>query len=42
MTEELASGNGVFNLALNPNWRGTLFVTFEGDFGRTTKKVIKL
>lgn len=42
MAKELESGNGVFNLALNPGWRGALFVTFEGDFGRATKKVIKL
>lgn len=42
MTEVVINGNGVFNLDLNPGWRGTLFVTFEGEFGRATKKVIKL
>ncbi len=39
---ELQNGNGTFTLGLNPQWRGTLFVSFEGDFGRTTKKVVKL
>jgi hypothetical protein len=42
MREELQNGNGTFTLGLNPQWKGTLFVTFEGDFGRATKKVIKL
>jgi agmatine/peptidylarginine deiminase len=42
MREELQNGNGTFTLSLNPRWKGTLFVSFEGDFGRATKKVIKL
>ncbi|MCW5518418.1 agmatine deiminase family protein [Aureitalea sp. L0-47] len=42
MREELQNGNGTFTLGLNPQWKGTLFVTFEGDFGRATKKVIKI
>lgn len=42
MTEQLEKGNGVFTLNLNPQWKGTLFVSFEGEFGSSTKKVIKL
>ncbi|MCW8982222.1 agmatine deiminase family protein [Altibacter sp.] len=35
-------GNGTISLDLNANWKGTLFVTFQGEFGTVTKKVIKL
>ena len=42
MTEVLQNGNGNFTLKLNPQWRGTLFISFEGEFGITTKKVLKL
>ena len=35
-------GNGIFNFTLDPNWKGTLFFTFKGDFGKVTKKVMKL
>ncbi len=38
----IESGNGIVTLDLNPNWRGTLFITLEGDFGKVTKKVVKL
>jgi len=34
--------NGVITLDLNPVWKGTLFVTFEGEFGTVTRKVVKL
>ena len=27
---------------LNKEWEGALFITFEGEFGKVTKKVIKL
>ncbi len=37
----IENGNGVIELELNANWKGTLFVSFEGEFGRETKKVIK-
>jgi hypothetical protein len=40
--QTIQAGNGVFNLGLNPEWKGTLLVTFEGDFGIVTRKVIKL
>ena len=36
------SGRGTMKLQLNRTWQGTLFITFEGDFGRVTKKVIKI
>ena len=35
------TGNGVVKLDLNTGWKGTLFVTFEGDFGKVTRKIIK-
>ena len=36
------SGNGIITLNLNPAWNGTLLITFEGEFGQVTKKIIKL
>ncbi len=41
-SNQIQVGNGVVNLALNTDWKGTLLITFEGDFGKVTKKVIKL
>ena len=41
-TQKIETGNGVVNLTLSPEWTGTLFVNFEGDFGKVTKKVFKL
>ena len=41
-TNQIHSGDGVVNLALNTEWKGTLFITFEGEFGKVTKKIIKL
>ena len=41
-TTTLENGNGILTLELNNQWKGTLFVTFEGEFGKVTKKVIKL
>lgn len=35
------NGNGVIKLDLNTNWKGTLFVTFEGNFGKVNRKIIK-
>jgi agmatine/peptidylarginine deiminase len=37
----IASGNGVLSLELNAAWQGTLLFTFEGDFGKVVRKVIK-
>ncbi len=39
---KIENGNGKITLDLNQNWQGTLLVTFEGDFGKIHKKVIKL
>ncbi|MCG2418008.1 agmatine deiminase family protein [Aequorivita sp. F47161] len=36
------NGHGKITLDLNKNWQGTLLITFEGDFGKIHKKVIKL
>jgi agmatine/peptidylarginine deiminase len=41
-SQKLEAGNGVVNLTLSPEWTGTLFINFEGDFGKVTKKVVKL
>ncbi len=38
----LTNANGIVTLDLNDNWQGTLLVTFEGDFGKVYKKIIKL
>ncbi|MGB3342705.1 MAG: agmatine deiminase family protein [Aequorivita sp.] len=35
-------GNGIITLNLNPNWYGTLLVSFQGEFGKIYKKVIKI
>lgn len=37
----IENGNGKVTLDLNPDWKGTLFVTFSGDFGKVHKKVLK-
>lgn len=39
---EVESGNGLITLDLNATWSGTLFVSFEGAFGRINRKVIKI
>lgn len=36
----LENGNGKITLNLNPDWKGTLFVTFSGEFGNVHKKVM--
>ncbi|MEP2936231.1 MAG: agmatine deiminase family protein [Gilvibacter sp.] len=41
-TNTLTNSNGVVQLSLNPNWNGTLFVTFSGEFGTVKRKLIKL
>ena len=38
----IVEANGILTLALNKEWKGTLLVTFEGDFGKVIKKIIKL
>ncbi|MCB0456378.1 MAG: agmatine deiminase family protein [Flavobacteriaceae bacterium] len=39
---QVDSGNGVITLDLNSHWNGTLFVSFEGEFGRVNRKVVKI
>jgi len=41
-SSELYVANGILSLDLNPSWQGTLFVSFDGEFGRIHRKVIKL
>lgn len=41
-TTTIVEANGILTLDLNKEWEGTLLVTFEGDFGKVTKKIIKL
>jgi agmatine/peptidylarginine deiminase len=41
-TTSIVEANGILTLALNKEWKGMLLVTFEGDFGKVTKKIIKL
>lgn len=41
-TTTIPQGNGTVTLQLQDSWRGTLFATFEGAFGTTTKKIVKL
>jgi len=38
----LEDGNGIITLNLNDSWKGTLLISFEGEFGRVHKKVTKL
>ena len=40
-TKTLQNPDGRITLDLNPNWKGTLFITFEGNFGKVTKKLLK-
>lgn len=40
--QQLSQGNGNVTLTLNPEWSGTLFVVFSGEFGTIHKKVLKL
>jgi agmatine/peptidylarginine deiminase len=40
-TNTIEYGNGIIELELNDVWQGTLFVLFEGNFGRVTKRIIK-
>jgi len=39
---DIENGNGAIKLELNDSWKGTLFVSFEGNFGSVTKKLIKI
>lgn len=38
----LENGNGIIIIDLQDDWNGTLFVTFDGEFGTIHRKIIKL
>jgi agmatine deiminase len=40
--KQVTQPNGTLTLQLQDSWRGALFATFTGQFGSTTKKIIKL
>ena len=42
LSRQSIDGNGLFTLELQSDWKGTLFVLFEGAFGQVTRKVVKL
>jgi len=41
LKRDIQSANGIITLQLNESWSGNLLVTFEGDFGRVTRKATK-
>lgn len=41
-SSRLENQAGEISIALNPEWQGTLFVNFSGEFGSFTRKVIKM
>lgn len=42
LKQSVNDADGLFTLDLQADWKGTLFVTFKGDFGQITRKVVKL
>lgn len=40
-SQNIEQGKGTITLQLKDSWKGTLFATFTGDFGKVTKKIIK-
>lgn len=40
--QKMENANGIITLDLQTEWNGTLFISFEGDFGKVTRKVIKI
>jgi hypothetical protein len=40
--KQVSQRNGTLTLDLKEDWQGTLFATFSGLFGSSTKKIIKL
>ncbi|MGQ2985264.1 agmatine deiminase family protein [Flavobacterium sp.] len=38
----IADGNGTITLSIADHWSGTLFVTFEGRFGKVVRRVLQL
>lgn len=41
-SNEIEQAHGIINLQLNDAWNGILFVVFEGDFGRVTRRLVKI
>ena len=41
LRQTVDNANGLFALDLQSTWKGALFITFKGDFGQVTRKVIK-
>lgn len=41
MDQKINNTNGTVSLDLNAKWSGVLLITFEGKFGKVTKKLIK-
>jgi len=39
--QTVTNGNGTIELPLQDDWKGVLLITFSGEFGSVTKKVIK-
>ncbi len=39
-TQKLDDGNGKLMLNLNPSWKGVYLVSFEGEFGKITRKLV--
>lgn len=39
-SQGIEDAHGALQIQLQPQWQGTLFVTFSGDFGSITKKVL--
>lgn len=39
---EIPQGHGTYELGLNPEWRGVLWVGFKGSFGTVYRQVLKL
>lgn len=40
-SQSIDNAHGNLQMELQPEWQGTLFVTFKGDFGSVTKKLLK-
>ncbi|MEX1384396.1 T9SS type A sorting domain-containing protein, partial [Lutibacter sp.] len=41
-TNKVNSGNGIIEVDLNEEWKGLLLVVFEGDFGKVSRKIMKI
>ncbi|MFD0861024.1 agmatine deiminase family protein [Sungkyunkwania multivorans] len=41
-TTNIQHGNGILDLKLDADWNGPLVISFSGDFGKVSRKIIKL